>query len=103
MQIKWYLQVNALAGVDDSVGNGGAVDNTTKNIHKNSLDLVVLSDDAESFFYLTKNVIKNLVISCKNTICTFTFVFRNQYISNTQICLRGSGYGEGGRCATFAK
>ena len=76
MQIKWYLQVNALAGVDDSVGNGGAVDNTTKHIHKNSLDLVVLSDDTESFFYLTKNVIKNLVISCKNTIYRYIFYVR---------------------------
>ena len=87
MQIKWYLQVNALAGVDDSVGNGGAVDNTTKHIHKNSLDLVVLSDDTESFFYLTKNVINNLVI-CKNTICTFYVrLSKSIYYNFTYTCI----------------
>ncbi len=49
-----YLQIDGLAGVDDPVGDGGAVDDAAEHIHEDGLHLHVLGDDAEGLLYLNK-------------------------------------------------
>ena len=46
------LQLNWFASVDNSIGDGSTVDNSTKHIDKDRLDLVVLGDDTECFLDL---------------------------------------------------
>ena len=48
------LKFNALAGVDDAVGNGGAVDNAAKHVDKDGLHALVLRDDPEGFPHLER-------------------------------------------------
>merc|ERR1711974_90841 len=49
---QWDLQLNRLAGVYNSISDGGAVDNSTKHIDQDGLHLVVLRDDAEGLLDL---------------------------------------------------
>ena len=49
---KTDLEVDGLAGVDNTVGDGGAVHDPAEHIHQDSLNLVVLRDDAEGLLYL---------------------------------------------------
>merc|ERR1719219_2790485 len=49
---KRDLQLNRLAGVNDSISDGGAVDNPTKHVDQDGLHLVVLGDDAEGLLDL---------------------------------------------------
>ena len=58
-----YLQVDGLAGVDNSVGNGGAVDNAAKDIDKDGLHALVLRDDPEGFPHLEREHCNCYVLS----------------------------------------
>ena len=44
---KIYLEFNRLASIDNSISDGSTVDNSTKHIDKDRLDLVILGDDTE--------------------------------------------------------
>merc|ERR1719268_323433 len=46
------LELDALAGVDDAVGDRGAVHNAAKHIHQDGFHPLVFSDDAESLPHL---------------------------------------------------
>ena len=46
------LELDALAGVNDAVGDRGAVHDATKHIHQDGLHPLVFSDDAESLPHL---------------------------------------------------
>ena len=46
------LELDALAGVDDAVGDRGAVHDAAKHIHQDGLHPLVFSDDAESLPHL---------------------------------------------------
>ncbi len=47
-----HLQVDGLACIDNSVSDGGTVDDSAKDVDEDCLHLVVLSDDAERLLYL---------------------------------------------------
>ena len=47
-----YLQINRLAGIHNSIGDGGAVDDASEHIDKDGLDLVILCDDPEGLLDL---------------------------------------------------
>ncbi len=47
-----YLQIDGLAGVDDTVGDGGTVDDAAEHIDEDGLHLHVLGDDAEGLLHL---------------------------------------------------
>ena len=49
------LKFNALAGVDNAVGNGGTVDDAAKNIDKYGLHALVLRNDPEGLPDLEKS------------------------------------------------
>merc|ERR1719422_812791 len=44
---KRNLEFNRLASIDNSISDGSTVDNSTKHIDKDRLDLVILGDDTE--------------------------------------------------------
>merc|ERR1719147_1896 len=46
------LQLDTFAGVDDTIGDGGAVNDSTKNIDENGFNFWIFRDDAEGFLYL---------------------------------------------------
>merc|ERR1719400_2187508 len=46
------LELDALAGVDDAIGDRGAVHDATKHIHQDGFHPLVFSDDAESLPHL---------------------------------------------------
>ena len=47
------LELDALAGVDDAVGDRGAVHDAAKHIHQDGFHPLVFSDDAESLPHLS--------------------------------------------------
>ena len=50
---QWDLKLDALAGVDDAVGDRGAVHDAAKHIHQDGFHPLVFSDDAESLPHLS--------------------------------------------------
>ncbi len=48
------LEADGFAGVDDAVGDGGAVHDAAEHVHQDGLHAVVLRDDAECLLNLVK-------------------------------------------------
>lgn len=54
---EWHLQVDSLTGVHDTLGNCGTIDDSAKNVHKNTLYLQNRTEDFNGKYIFFEDMI----------------------------------------------
>ena len=50
---QWKFKIDTSASIDNSIGDGGTINNTTKHVHENCFNLFIFTYDTECFSNLS--------------------------------------------------